>query len=649
MNTGENVDFLPEDHTLSIEDLPLDPERYPLLSQIRLPGDVAALSLEQMPLLAAEVRDQIIQTVSRTGGHLAPSLGVVDLTIALLASLNPGVDRIVWDVGHQAYAWKILTGRAGQFHSLREHGGLCGFPKRDESLYDDFGTGHSSTSISAALGMAVARDLKGEQFHSVAVIGDGSLSAGMAFEALNHAGHIKKRLIVILNDNEMSIAKNVGALSLILSRNLSSNWMLRAKRDIESFLTTIPAIGEDLVQYIRRSKRSFKAFFTPGMLFEAFGFNYIGLVDGHNIEELLETLETAKAQDSPVLVHVATKKGKGDAPAEENPVTFHGVGSFEPESGLARKRGGSLPTYTDVFSGTLCRLGERDERIVAITAAMPEGTGTREFASRFPDRFVDVGICEQQAITFAAGLATQGLRPVVALYSTFLQRGYDQLIHDVCLQNLPVVFAIDRAGLVGEDGATHHGVFDLSFLRAVPNLSILAPRDEGELQDALYTALNLNGPAAVRYPRGVGMGVPLGEHYAMLTPGLGELLRQGRALAVIACGSRVHPANEAAERLYEQARREITVFDARWVKPLPERQILDIAASHHTLILAEENALIGGFTSGVLECLADNNALNRHTIIRVGIGDHFVEHGPQKVLREQERICIDSLVDALKR
>ncbi len=643
------MDFLPENHDLSAEESPLDPERYPLLSRIKQPGDVAALPSEQMPQLAAEVRDQIIQTVSRTGGHLAPSLGVVDLTIALLASFDPAADRIVWDVGHQAYAWKILTGRAGQFHSLREHGGLCGFPKRDESPYDHFGTGHSSTSISAALGMAVARDLKGEQFHSVAVIGDGSLSAGMAFEALNHAGHIKKRLIVILNDNEMSIAKNVGALSLILSRNLSSNWMLRAKRDIENFLTTIPAIGEDLVHYIRRSKRSFKAFFTPGMLFEALGFNYIGLVDGHNFEDLLETLETAKAQDEPVLVHVATKKGKGYAPAEENPVTFHGVGSFEPESGQAKKRGGSLPTYTEVFSGTLCRLGERDNRIVAITAAMPEGTGTREFATRFPDRFVDVGICEQHAVTFAAGLATQGLRPVVALYSTFLQRGYDQLIHDVCLQNLPVVFALDRAGLVGEDGATHHGVFDLSFLRSVPNLSILAPRDEGELQDALYTALNLEGPAVIRYPRGVGMGVPLSEHYTMLTPGRGELLRQGRDIAVIACGSRAHPANEAAERLYEQDRREITVFDARWVKPLPERQILDIAASHHTLILAEENALIGGFTSGVLECLSDNNAINQHTIIRVGIADHFVEHGPQKILREQERICIDSLVEALKK
>lgn len=628
----------------------LDPARYPLLSRLNSPHDIRQLPQESLPQLAAEVRDLIISTVSVTGGHLAPSLGVVELTIALLGAFDALADRIVWDVGHQAYAWKILTDRAAKFHSLRQLDGLRGFPSRDESPYDHFSVGHSSTSISAALGMAVARDLHGLDTHAVAIIGDGSLTGGMAFEALNHAGHAQKRLIVVLNDNEMSIDKNVGALSLMLSRSLSSAWMAKAKNEIKGLLRNIPAIGEDLVHYLRRSKQSFKALFTPGVLFETLGFEYIGPVNGHDFESLTTALEAAKLQNKPVLVHVLTKKGKGYLPAEENPVTFHGVGSFEPESGKTTKRPQQLPQYTQIFSDTLCRIAENDPRVMAITAAMPSGTGTSAFAQRFPDRFVDVGICEQHAVTFAAGLASQGFLPVVAVYSTFMQRGYDQLIHDVCMQRLPVVFALDRAGLVGEDGATHHGAFDLSFLRCVPNLSILAPCDEAELQNALHTALTLNAPVAIRFPRGVGVGVPLPENPQRLPAAQGQLLREGRDIAIISCGSRSHPALEAAERIFEEQGREITVFDARWVKPLPVKQLLDIAATHHTLLIAEENALAGGFSSAVLECLADNKALAplQH-IIRVGIGDHFVEHGPQKILREREHLCIDSIIKLLEK
>lgn len=622
----------------------------PLLDSLASPRDVAGLTSEQLQQLADELRQRIIATVSCNGGHLAPSLGVVELTIALLSSFDAGRDKVIWDVGHQAYAWKLLTGRAASFHTLRRGGGISGFPKMTESPYDHFGVGHSSTSISAALGMAMARDLAGGDSNVVAVIGDGSMTAGLAFEGLNQAGAMDRKLIVVLNDNEMSISKNVGALSLFLSRNLSKRWVRRMKKDMETFMRSIPGIGEDMLGYAKRSEHSLKGFFTPGMLFEAFGFNYIGPVNGHDVKALTRTFDMARTLDEPVLLHVLTRKGKGYAPAETNPTHFHGVGRFEPETGRAAKLADApaLPSFTDVFGETLCMLADEDKRVIAITAAMPEGTGTSCFCTRHPERFVDVGICEQHAVTFAAGLATQGLRPFVAIYSTFLQRSYDQVVHDVCIQNLPVVFCVDRAGLVGEDGPTHHGVFDLSYLRHIPNMHILAPRDEAQLRHAMRTALALNAPVAIRYPRGVGTGAALPPRGEVQPLGRGEVLKQGRGVAVIACGSRVAPALEAAERVAEESGRQVTVFDAVWVKPLPEAQLLELAATHDALLLLEENALAGGFTSAVLECLADHGALRGQAIRRLGVPDHFVEHGSQKELRAKLGLCVDGIEEALR-
>lgn len=606
-----------------------------LLGRIKTPRDVQTLDAAQLEELAAELRQAIITTVSRNGGHLAPSLGVVELTIAMLASFDFEEDKVVWDVGHQAYAWKLLTGRNDTFHTLRTKDGVSGFPKMSESPYDHFGVGHSSTSISAALGMAMARDLVGKKHEVMAVIGDGSMTAGLAFEGLNQAGHMDRKLLVILNDNEMSISRNVGAMSHFLSRNLSSRWVRRFKKDVETVLNSVPGIGEEMLNYAKRSEHSLKSFFTPGMLFEAFHFNYMGPVNGHSIKELQKAFTLCKDLDEPVLLHVMTKKGKGYEPAETNPTFFHGVGRFEPETGQAKKFAAlsNLPSYTDVFGSTLCRMARADSRIIAITAAMPEGTGTACFAEQFPDRFVDVGICEQHAVTFAAGLATQGLRPFVAIYSTFLQRSYDQIVHDVCLQNLPVVFCIDRCGLVGEDGPTHHGVFDLSYLRHIPNLVVLVPGNEAELQDCMATALAHNGPVAIRYPRGAGYGVALKSTPEVFEIGTGEVLEQGSKVAVIAVGSRVQPALEVSREVAQETGVQATIFNARCVKPLPEKQLLELVATHDQLLLIEENALMGGFSSGVLEMLSDHNALNGIIIRRLGIPDSFVEHGKQKELR----------------
>ncbi|MDR2161659.1 MAG: 1-deoxy-D-xylulose-5-phosphate synthase [Desulfovibrio sp.] len=607
----------------------------PLLPGILHPSQVAALSPAQLELLAAEIRAVLVDTVSRTGGHLAPSLGVVELTLALLSVFNPAKDKLIWDVGHQAYAYKLLTGRKDRFSTLRRLGGISGFPSRDESSFDHFGVGHSSTSVSAALGMAVARDLAREDHHVLAVIGDGSLTAGLAFEGMNQAGAVAGRFIVILNDNEMSISKNVGALSLFMSRNLSARWVRKVKREVETLLSGIPGIGGDLLEIARRSKYSFKNFFTPGMLFEALRFNYIGAVNGHDIVELQKALRLAAAQDRPVLIHVLTRKGRGYAPAENNPVHFHGVGRFSPDTGSPDGEGNPpAPTYTRALGDALCALAARDPRIVAITAAMPEGTGLREFSERFPDRFFDVGICEQHAVTFAAGLATQGLRPFVCIYSTFLQRSYDQIVHDVCLQRLPVVFCLDRAGLVGEDGATHHGAFDLAYLRHIPQMTVFAPRDEAELQRGLVTALSLGSPFALRYPRGSGPGSLLPEDLAGESPlpvGRGEVLARGDgSLAVLALGSMVAPALEAARDL---ASGRVTVCDARWVKPLPVENIKEISATHGKLLLLEEGCLAGGFSSAVLEYLADAEIFRNGRVERLGLPDAFVEHGPAPELR----------------
>ncbi|WP_072696104.1 1-deoxy-D-xylulose-5-phosphate synthase [Desulfovibrio litoralis] len=660
-----------------------------LLSQIDNPSKVSCLSYEECAKLAEEVRDLIIHTVSQNGGHLAPSLGVVELTIALLKEFDFNQDKIVWDVGHQAYAYKILTGRAERFSSLRTFKGLSGFPKLSESKYDHFGVGHSSTSISAALGFALARDLEGKKNHVVSVIGDGALTAGLAFEGLNQAGHLGKKLIVILNDNEMSIAKNVGALSLFLSRGLSRSWVRRMKHEVRAALNSIPGIGEDLVNFAIKSEHGLKSVFTPGMLFEALNFKYVGPVDGHNLHALSDVLKVAKDIDQPVLLHVLTKKGKGYKPAEIDPSRFHGIGKFTLEekthddtlhkddalgaSGTIEKHSDTqvfepltiekvqaknvksfeadIPSYTDVFARTLYALAEKDERIVAITAAMPEGTGLTAFSKAFPERFVDVGICEQHAVTFAAGLALEGLRPIVAIYSTFLQRAYDQVLHDVCQQNLPVVFCLDRAGLVGEDGPTHHGVFDLAYLRHIPNLTIIAPKDEAELQAAMVFALKAKTPVALRYPRGKGVGVSLyPEPYSLdsippLEFGIekmqsfkvnlsSEVEKEKTSVAVFALGNMVYPSFEAAKLLKAEQNINVDVYNMRWVKPLPEKELFVLAEKYDKILMVEENVLAGGFSSAVLELLLDNNLLNNKKIKRLGIPDNYVEHGSCQCLRE---------------
>ncbi|MBO4369144.1 MAG: 1-deoxy-D-xylulose-5-phosphate synthase [Desulfovibrio sp.] len=607
----------------------------PLLDTIESPGDVAKLSREQLEFLAKEIRTRIVEVVSHNGGHLAPSLGVVELTIALLRVFDLDHDKLFWDVGHQSYAYKLLSGRRDRFATLRTMNGLSGFPRISESVYDHFGVGHSSTSISAALGFAMARDLQQGKHHVIAVIGDGALTAGEAFEGLNLAGHMGRRLIVVLNDNEMSISSNVGALSLVLSRTLSSQWVRQRRKDVLHFLRSIPHIGENLALYAQRGEWSFKSFFTPGMLFEALHFTYIGPVDGHDISSLLRHLEmAASVEDGPVLLHVRTKKGKGYLPAEENPTKYHGVSSFLPETGLPVQKKKHFPSFTKVFAETLVDMAEKDPRIIAITAAMPEGTGTALFRERFPERFVDTGICEQHAVTFAAGLAVQGFRPVVAIYSTFLQRSYDQIIHDVCLQKLPVTFAVDRAGLVGEDGATHHGMFDIAYLRSIPAMHLLAPRDENMLRHSLETALHLDAPCAVRYPRGVGFGVEMEKDRRILPLGQGEILQEGEKIALIPCGNRVHPSLEAAQVIEKELGFRPLVFDPVWIKPLPEEQLLSLAKRMTHFVLIEDGVLKGGFSSAVLELLCDHNLVSHLTLTRIGLPDTFVEHGTQLELRE---------------
>lgn len=621
-----------------------------LLEQLNLPSDIPRLDQGRLEQLAAEVRARIIEVVSRNGGHLAPSLGVVELTLALLACFDAQKDKIIWDVGHQCYAWKLLTGRAAAFHTLRRMGGLSGFPKPCESPYDHFGVGHSSTSVSAGLGMAVARDLAGGDHRVAAVIGDGSLTAGQAFEGLNLAGHMGRRFIVVLNDNEMSISANVGALSRFLSRTFSRRWVRQTRKDVLALLRSIPRVGNDLATYAMRGEWSLKSFFTPGMLFEAFRFTYIGPVDGHDLPALCRHLNMASAvEDGPVLLHVITRKGMGYSPAEKDPIRFHGVSGFEPETGLVQlKTGAAAPSFTEVFGNTLVELASRDQRIVAITAAMPEGTGTAAFQRRFPDRFVDVGICEQNAVTFAAGLAKSGLRPVVAIYSTFLQRSYDQIVHDVCLQQLPVTFCVDRAGLVGEDGPTHHGAFDIAYLRHIPHIRLIAPRDEAVLRDALLTATEGHAPTAIRYPRGAGLRVPPDRPPAELAPGVGAFLREGEKAAIIAVGDRVAPALDAARRIREESGAETAVFDPVWLKPAPEEQLLCIAREFDAVVFVEEGALAGGFSSAVLELWADRGVLGGQRIRRLGLPDFFVEHGSQSELRAKLGLEAEGIAAALR-
>ena len=617
-----------------------------LLKKINSPHDLKKLKRSELPDLAKEIRKTIVDVVSTSGGHLASSLGAVELSIALHYVFDTPTDKILWDVGHQAYAHKLLTGRRDQFPTLRRQGGLSGFTKRSESPYDTFTTGHSSTSISAGLGIACAKRLKKESSKVVAVIGDGSLTAGLAYEGLNQTGdtHNDKDMIVILNDNEMSISHNVGALSSLLSRTFSASKLQMLRKEFGEFLKSLPRIGENMYQLAKRSEESFKTFVTPGMLFEAFNFEYFGPIDGHNLDHLINILKNIKTMNEPVLLHVITKKGKGYPQAEQNPVYFHGVSSFDVDTGICRKKTTNVPSYTEVFGQTMVELAKTNDKIIAVTAAMPEGTGLVPFSKAYPDRFFDVGIAEQHGVTFAAGMATEGFRPVVTVYSTFLQRAYDQIIHDVCIEKLPVVFALDRGGIVGEDGPTHHGLFDISFLRTIPNMVVMAPKDENELRHMLATAMAHDGPISLRYPRGRGTGVDLDHALTIIPIGKGEILSRGDDLLIIAVGSTVSEAICAAALLAENHDVRATVVNARFIKPLDHELIIPLARNIHRIITIEENTVQGGFGSAVLELLSDHE-INDAIVKRMGINDHFVEHGPQDALRCKYQVDASAIIN----
>ncbi|MBU1691118.1 MAG: 1-deoxy-D-xylulose-5-phosphate synthase [Gammaproteobacteria bacterium] len=597
------------------------PGKYSLLEAINDPAELRALERRQLPQLAEELRTFLIESVSKSGGHLASNLGAVELTIALHYVFNTPDDRLVWDVGHQTYSHKILTGRREAMATLRQLGGIAGFPKRAESEYDAFGAGHSSTSISAALGMAIAAQAEGSDRRAVAIIGDGAMTGGMAFEALNNAGAMDANLLVVLNDNDMSISENVGALNNYLAKLMSGRFYSAMRKGGEKVLGAVPPI----LELAKRAEEHMKGMVIPGTLFEEFGFNYIGPIDGHDLDVLVTTLNNLKHLKGPQLLHIATQKGKGYKLAEEDPCLYHGVAKFNPEDGVSDAKPGGKLTYTQVFGDWLCDMAAQDKRLVGITPAMCEGSGMVRFAREYPKRYFDVGIAEQHALTFAAGIACEGMKPVVAIYSTFLQRAYDQLIHDIALQGLPIVLAIDRAGLVGADGPTHAGSFDLSFLRCVPNLLVMAPSDENECRQMLYTAFMHNGPSAVRYPRGSGMGVAIQQEMQALPMGKGEVRREGEKIAILAFGSMLAPALAAAEEL------KATVANMRFVKPLDEELTLHLAQTHDLLVTVEENAVMGGAGSAVLEFLESKGVTVQ--VLQLGLPDRFVEHGdPAKLL-----------------
>lgn len=614
------------------------------LEDILSPADIRHLSIPELNSLAQEIRDVIIQTVSINGGHLAPSLGVVELTLALHHVFNTPHDKLIWDVGHQSYAHKLITGRRDTFSTIRQYKGLSGFPKLDESEYDAFETGHASTSISAALGMAIAKDLKGQDSRAIAIIGDGSMTGGMAFEALNQAGHIDKNLIVILNDNEMSISPNVGALSSFLSRKLTGKTVSQLKNHIEERLNALSNVGENILAILRKSEESIKAFFTPGMLFEALKFNYVGPIPGHDLEDLIVTLENARDNiTGPVLIHVLTKKGKGYKPAEDNPGAYHGLGPFDITTGLPKPAEGPV-SYTEVFGKTMVKMARKDHRIAAISAAMPAGTGMNDFMNAFPDRFFDVGIAEPHAVTFAAGLAIEGIKPVVAIYSTFFQRSLDQIIHDVCIPNLPVTLALDRSGVVGDDGPTHHGVFDISYLRYIPNMVIMAPKDEDELQHMLYTAVNHYGPTAIRYPRGSGENISISEDMRKLVIGKAELLLEGDDVLLLPVGNRVYPALEAAAGL-KKLGIHAAVINPRFIKPLDEDLIHQWICRTKNVVTIEDNVRQGGFGSAILELISRRKLYSAKSCV-LGYPDKFIEHGPQSTLWKNGRIDSPAIISA---
>ena len=616
-----------------------------LLETINSPADVKALSLEQLKQLAEEIRQLLISVISKTGGHLAPNLGVVELTLALHRVFTTPKDKIVFDVGHQSYIHKIITGRREQFSTLRQYGGLSGFPKRSESEHDAFGTGHSSTSISAALGMAVARDLQGENYNVIAVIGDGSMTGGMAFEALNNAGTLHKKMIVVLNDNEMSISKNVGAMSEYLYQLRTGETYNKIKHDIEGWLKNME-FGTDVLKAIRRLKGSVKYLMVPTSIFEELGFTYLGPIDGHDLQGLTEVLQAAKKIDGPVLVHVLTKKGKGYKPAEESPNKFHGTGPFDIATGKKIANPNAPITYTEVFGRTLTELANADKDIIGITAAMPDGTGMSTFAKAHPERCFDVGIAEQHAVTSAAGAAAVGLKPVAAIYSTFLQRAYGSVLHDICMQKLHVTLCLDRAGLVGDDGYTHHGVFDYAYLRSMPEMTIMAPKDENELRHMLKTAVDFDGPVSVRYPRGSGVGVSITEPMHSLPIGKAEVLRDGKDVCLWAIGSMVQTALQAADKLAEQGI-SAGVVNMRFAKPLDEELLLEHAAQYGKIVTLEEGVLQGGVGSAVLETLNAAKMLQKCQVLTLGIPDEFVLHGDKKLLFKDLGLDVETIADKI--
>jgi 1-deoxy-D-xylulose-5-phosphate synthase len=611
---------------------------YPLLTAINSPAELRALPADQLKAVAAELRQYLIDTVSQMGGHFAAGLGAVELTVALHYIFDTPHDRLVWDVGHQAYPHKVLTGRRDRLGTIKHSKGLAPFPSRAESEYDTFGVGHSSTSISAALGMAIAAERNGEQRRVVAVIGDGAMSAGQAFEALNHAGSLDNNLLVILNDNDMSISENVGAISNYFARVLSGKLYAHLRAGGKKILSKMPTVWE----LARRSEEHMKGMILPGTIFEEMGFNYIGPIDGHDLDALLATLHNIRDLKGPQFLHIVTRKGKGYAPAEADPIKWHGPGPFDPKSGVIFKEKASGPTYSQVFGQWLCDMAERDPKLIAITPAMREGSGLVDFSKRFPEQYFDVAIAEQHAVTFAAGLACEGAHPVVAIYSTFLQRAYDQLIHDIALQNLPVVFALDRAGLVGGDGATHQGSFDISFLRCIPNMVVMAPADENECRQMLYTGMQLKHPSVVRYPRGQGPGVAIEKEMHAVPVGKAQIRREGRSgLAILALGPMVSACETIGERL------DATVVNLRFVKPLDEETVLKLASKHKSFVTVEENAVAGGVGSSINEILAANGL--SMPVLNLGIPDRFIEHGSRENCLTSAGLDMSSIETAINR
>ena len=619
-----------------------------LLQSINSPADLRRLQLDQLQEVADEVRQFILETMSRVGGHTGASLGAVELAVALHYAFNTPEDRLVWDVGHQAYAHKILTGRRDLLPTVKQYGGISGFLRRDESEYDVFGAGHASTSLSAALGMAIARDRKGEDHNVVALIGDASLAGGMAMEAVNQAGHLKTRLIVVLNDNEMSIAPAVGALTGYLNRIREAHGYHRFKDEVEEKLLSIPSVGERLHHAAKTVKDAIAAAVLPGALVNELGFKYIGYVDGHNVRALVAALrEAQQVKDGPVIVHALTTKGKGHPAAEKDYYKWHATGPFDLRTGTPVKSSAKAPTYTQVFGETLCELMEKDEKVVALTAAMPDGTGVCLPLVKFPERSFDVGIAEQHCVTFAAGLSCEGLKPVCAIYSTFLQRAFDQIVHDVCIQDLNVKFCLDRGGIAGGDGPTHHGLLDIAYLRGVPNLVLMAPKDEGEMRDMMLTMIEHIGPAAMRYPRGNGIGVAIDCAPQILEIGKAELLRDGGEIAIVAYGSMVHPSLQAAEHLAKDGI-EATVINARFVKPLDSALLLALARTKRLIVTVEEAYLAGGFGSAVLELLEENGLADKVRVVRMGVPDRIVTHGDAKLLLAKYGLDADGIYTRVK-